>query len=125
VTFLGFLFLAPESAPLTSARCRDSVLAQEKKSDATLKVGQLSEIPRPGGLPVAWSEHTTVNRDGSTMHRARAFVASGDICGDLEFYSQKAISVEDASLKNVFLSFQLDAGYIPRFSDVVLYAQVL
>ncbi len=31
VTLLGFLFLAPEGAPMTSAKCRDAVLAQEKK----------------------------------------------------------------------------------------------
>jgi len=125
VTFLGFLFLAPETAPMTSAKCRDAAVAQEKKTNATLKIARTFEIPRPGGLPVAMVAHTTANRDGSTMYRVRGFVATGDMCGDLEFYSSKAISDEDADLKKVFLSYRLDANYTPQFSDVVLYAQVL
>ena len=51
-------------------------------------------------------------------------MATDDICGDLEFYSSKAISVEDADLKKVFLSFRLDPNYAPQFSDVAMYAQV-
>jgi tetratricopeptide (TPR) repeat protein len=125
VTFLGFLFLAPEATPMTSAKCRDAALTQEKKTNATLKIVRTSEIPRPGGLPVALVAHTTANRDGSTTYRVRGFVATDDICGDLEFYSSKAISDEDADLKKVFLSYQLDPNYTPQFSDVALYAQVL
>ena len=44
VTFLGFLFLAPETAPMTSAACRDAAIAQEKKGNATLKIARTSEI---------------------------------------------------------------------------------
>ena len=65
VTFLGFLFLAPEATPVTSAKCRDSVITQEKKTNATLKIVRTSEIPRSGGLPVALVAYTTANRDGS------------------------------------------------------------
>jgi hypothetical protein len=125
VTFLGFLFLAPEATPMTSTKCRDAALTQEKKTNATLKIVRTLEIPRPGSLPVALVEHTTANRDGSTTYRVRGFVATDDICGDLEFYSRKAISDEDADLKKVFLSYQLDASYTPQFGDVALYAQVL
>jgi len=126
VTFLGFLFLAPEAAPMTSAKCRDAALTQEKKTNATLKVVRTLEISHPGGgLPVALVAHTTVNRDGSTTYRVRGFVATDDICGDLEFYGSKAISDEDADLKKVFLSYRLDPKYTPQFSDVALYAQVL
>jgi tetratricopeptide (TPR) repeat protein len=125
VTFLGFLFLAPEATPMTSAKCRDAAIAQEKKTNTTLKIVRTSEIPRPGGLPVALVAHTTANRDGSTTYRARGFVATDDICGDLEFYSSKPISDEDADLKKAFLSYRLDTNYTPQFSDVTLYAQVL
>jgi len=38
VTFLGFLFVFPELAPLTSAKCRDGILDPEKKGNPTLKV---------------------------------------------------------------------------------------
>src|SRR5579863_1778917 len=64
VIFLGFLFLAPESTPLTSAKCRDAAMDQAKKANATLKIIRTSEIPRQGGLPVAVVVHTTANRDG-------------------------------------------------------------
>src|SRR5215472_16947930 len=45
LTFLAFLFVAPETAPMTSAKCRDTALTQEKKMNATLKIVQTSEIP--------------------------------------------------------------------------------
>ena len=102
VTFLGFLFLAPESKPLTSAKCRDTAIDQATKANAALKIIRTSEISHPGGLPVSLVVHTTANRDGSTMYRVRGFVAADDICGDLEFYSSKPISDEDAELKKAF-----------------------
>jgi hypothetical protein len=125
LTFLGFLFLAPETGPMTSAKCRDAAVAQEKKANATLKIVRTLEIPRQGGLPVALTVHTTANRDGSMTYRVRGFVATDDICGDLEFYGSKPISDEDADLKKAFLTFRLDPGYAPQFSDVAFYAQVL
>ena len=102
VTFLAFLFLAPESSPMTSVQCRETTIAQEAKGNATLKILRKSEIPQPGGMPVALAAHTTTNSDGSTTYRVRGFVTSGDICGDLEFYSTHPISDEDASLKKAF-----------------------
>ena len=76
---------------MTSAKCRDSVITQEKKTNATLKIVRTSEIPRSGGLPVALVAYTTANREGSMTYRVRGFVATDDICGDLEFYSIKPI----------------------------------
>lgn len=125
VTFLGFLFLAPETAPMTSAKCRDAAIAQERKGNATLKIAQTSEVPRSGGLAVAMVEYGNSNRDGSTTYRVRGFVATDDICGDLEFYSSKQISGDDANLKKIFVSYRFDPNYTPQFSDVALYAQVL
>jgi len=125
VTFLAFLFLAPESSPMTSVQCRETTIAQEAKGNATLKILRKSEIPQPGGMPVALAAHTTTNSDGSTTYRVRGFVASGDICGDLEFYSTHPISDEDASLKKAFRTYRLDTNYTPQFADVALYAQVL
>lgn len=123
--FLGFLFVAPETAPMTSAKCRDAALIQDKKANATLRIVRTLEIPRSGSLPVALVTHTTMNPDGSTTFRVRGFVASDDICGDLEFYSGKPISDDDPELKKAFLSFQMDPNHTPLFSDVVMYAQVL
>jgi hypothetical protein len=125
VTFLGFLFLAPETAPMTSAKCRDAAIAQEKKGNATLKIARISEVTRSGGLAVAMVEYGNSNRDGSTTYRVRGFVATDDICGDLEFYSSKQISGDDANLKKTFVSYRFDPNYTPQFSDVAMYAQVL
>jgi tetratricopeptide (TPR) repeat protein len=125
LTFLGFLFLAPENAPMTSGTCRDGVIDQEKKTNATLKILKISDIPQSAGSPVTLVAYTTANRDGSLAYRVRGFVATGDVCGDLEFYSHDQISDEDADLKKAFLSFQLDPAYAPRFGDLALYAQLL
>ncbi len=123
--FLAFLFVAPETAPMTGAKYRDTALTQDKKMNATLKIVRTSEIPCPGGLPVALVTYTTGNRDGSTTYRVRGYVATDDICGDLEFYGSKPINDDDTDLKKTFLSYQMDANYTPQFSDVALYAQVL
>ena len=125
VTFLAFLFLAPESSPMTSVQCRETTIAQEAKANATLKILRTSEILLPGGLPVALVAHTTTNRDGSTTYRVRGFIASGDVCGDLEFYSAHSISEEDANLKKAFITYRLDTDYTPQFADLAFYAQVL
>jgi tetratricopeptide (TPR) repeat protein len=53
------------------------------------------------------------------------FVAIDDLCGVLEFDSQKPISADDADLKKIFGSLTLDPKYSPRFDDVFRYAQVL
>lgn len=125
VTLLAFLFLAPETAPMTGVKCRDAAIAQARQTDPTLKIVRLSEIPRSGGLPVALSDYTTGNRDGTTIYRVRGFVAEGDICGDLEFYSNKPLTGEDLDLKKAFLSYRLDPRYSAQFSDLFFYAQVL
>ncbi|MEO8663028.1 MAG: hypothetical protein ABI693_31505 [Bryobacteraceae bacterium] len=124
-TFLGFLFLVREASPMTGARCREAVLAEEKKANGTLKIITTAEIPRSDALPVALVAYSTANRDGSLAYRVRGFVAANDLCGDLEFYSGKPIGDDDPSLKKAFLSFQLDVNHVPQFSDVALFAEIL
>ena len=58
LTFLVFLFLVPEQAPLTSAKCRDGALQPEKKDNPTLKIIGTSEKARPGTLPVSVVTYT-------------------------------------------------------------------
>jgi hypothetical protein len=55
----------------------------------------------------------------------RGFVATADICGDLEFYSDKPIAADDADLRKIFASYQLDENYVPKFGDIFVYAQLL
>ena len=55
----------------------------------------------------------------------RGFVATDDMCGDLEFYSESPISAEDPDLRKIFESYRLDPNYVPQFKDVFFYAQIL
>jgi tetratricopeptide (TPR) repeat protein len=125
IVFLGFLFTVPESAPATSAKCRDGALKLEMKSNPALRLLRTLEIDRPGDLPVALAAYTKPTRDGSLSYSIRGFVAAGDICGDLEFYSTKPINETDPALKQAFLGYHLDTSYSPQFGDLIMYAQVL
>src|ERR1044071_3538029 len=89
VTFLGFLFLVSDQAPLTAAKCRDGAMEIEKKSNPKLKVIESPEIPGPADPPVLVITYTSKLKDGTTLYIVRGFVATGDTCGDLEFYSNK------------------------------------
>ncbi len=124
IMFLGFLFLVSEPAPLTSAKCRDEALAQAQRDDPNLKDLRTSQIARSDGQPVALASYTTTAR-GAIQYEVRGFIANGDLCGDLEFYSPKPIHASDASLADVFSSYRLDPAYEPGFGDIFLYASIL
>jgi hypothetical protein len=124
-TFLGFLFLFPEKAPLTSAKCLDGVIGPEKKSNSSLKITGTEEISQPGSLPVSLVSYTSRGEGGKTLYLVRGFVATADICGDLEIYSYTPLSLQDPNVKRFFSSFHLDEKYAPRFADQFLYAQIL
>jgi hypothetical protein len=125
ITFLAFLFLAPEQAPLTSEKCRDGALDAEKKSNPSLKIQSTSEISSSGNLPVSMVSYTAQGRGGKVVYIVRGFAATADICGDLEFYSDSPITAEDVDLKKAFKSYKLDAKYTPTFRDALLYGQIL
>ena len=125
LSFLGFLFLVPEQAPLTAAKCRDGALEPEKKGNPTLKVVDQSDLARSGGLPVSLVSYTSRAKDSTTWYMVRGFVAAGDTCGDLEFYANKPISLQDANLKAIFATYALDEHYAPKFTDAFVYAQAL
>jgi hypothetical protein len=122
--FLGFLFLVPEQAPLTSAKCREGVLKELKRNPKT-KILTTLEIDRSDKIPPALVSYSTQGNDGKTWHSMRGFVATGDTCGDLEFYSEDSIGAEDAALKPIFDSYHLDPSYVPQFKDTFFYAQIL
>jgi hypothetical protein len=125
LSFLGFLFLFPEQAPLTSAKCRDEVLGPEKKSNSTLRIVALSEDTRAASSPIALASYTARASGGSTAYMLRGFVAAGDICGDLELYSKSAIDPEDPAVKKILSSYRLDENYSPGSTDAFAYAQIL
>ena len=122
--FLGFLFVFPEQA-LTSRKCREGVLGPLFKSTPSLKMVGTSESSRSDDLTIAYADYEGKKPSGSPVYSARGFLATDDICGDLEFYSDKPIGVEDPELKKIFATYRLDPRYSPKFTDVFLYAQVL
>src|SRR5882762_4950989 len=65
-TLLGFLFLFlfPEQAPMTSAKCRDGVLEPAKKSNPTIKIAATTEMARSDGPPVQLVSYVVQGQDG-------------------------------------------------------------
>src|SRR5271156_212941 len=63
--------------------------------------------------------------NGLPVYSVRAFIATDDICGDLEFYSAKPISADDGDLKSILAGYQFDEYYTPKFADVFVYSQLL
>jgi hypothetical protein len=125
LTFLGFRFLFPEQAPMTSAKCRDGVMGPEKKSNSKLKILAESELAGSGKLPVELVKYSVEGRDGKTRHFLRGFIATGEICGDLEIYSDSLLDADDPTLQEIWKSYRLNPKYAPQFHDVFLYAQIL
>ena len=124
-TFLAFLFVFSDLAPLSGNKCRDGILGPEKKQNPTLKVVSSSEYAVPEGSPVSLVTYTAKGTGGKTSYIVRGFIATGEMCGDLEFYSDTPLSADDPLLKNAFASYGFDQAYVPRYKDVLLYAQVL
>ncbi|HXQ26735.1 MAG TPA: hypothetical protein VN822_10035 [Candidatus Acidoferrales bacterium] len=125
ITFLGFLFIVSGQTSLTGAKCRDGVVEPLKRSNPSLKILAASEIATSNGPPVELVTYTAQGRDGKSLYSMRGFVATGDICGDLELYSETPINPEDSDLKKIFQSYHFDPGYTPQFNDVFLYGQIL
>jgi len=123
ITFLGFLFLVLEQAPLTSAKC-DGAL-EEERNNPSLKSFPIPQSKNLKDVPVAMASYSARGDDGATTYVVRGFVARGDICGDLEIYSKSAIGAEDAGVKRIFDSFRLDPRCEPQFKDMLLFAQIL
>ena len=125
LTFLGFLFQVAEQAALSSAKCRDSTLEQEKKNNPSLKIVHIEDNLQPGALPISLVTYTARGRGDKTAYMVRGFVATADICGDLELYSDTPISSDDADIREIFASYELDQNYAPKFNDLLFYAQIL
>jgi tetratricopeptide (TPR) repeat protein len=124
-TLLGFLFLFPEQAPMTSEKCRDGVLEPAKKSNPTIQIAATTEMARSDGPPVAWVSYVGQGKDGKLVYSVRGFLAMGDICGDLEIYGDDVNVIKDPNLKKVWGSYRFDPNYTPQFNDVSVYAEIL
>ena len=82
-------------------------------------------MARPDGLPIELVNYSVQGRDGKLGYSIRGFVATGDICGDLEFYGTAPINTEDPEVKMFWGSFRFDPDYTPQFHDASLYAEIL
>ena len=122
---LGFLFLFPEQAPMTSAKCRDGIMEPAKNGNSTMTIAGTSQIPRSDSPPVELVGYVAQGRDGKSVYSVRGFLAEGDLCGDLEIYGNDASVISDPNLKKVWESYRLDPRYVPQFNDVFVYAQIL
>ena len=76
---LAFLFAAPDKAPLNASSCRDGVL---KAENAEAAVQNRASMRSTSGVEIALA---VLLAPKDARMSLRAFVASGDLCGDLLF----------------------------------------
>jgi hypothetical protein len=124
-TLLGFLFLFPEQAPMTSAKCRDGVMEPMKKSNPTIQVAASSQMTRSNGPPLELVAYVGQGQGGKLVYSIRGFLAVDDLCGDLEIYGNDVSVISDPNFKRIWDSYHLDPQYLPKFNDVFQYAQIL
>ena len=122
IEFLAFLFIDSDSTQLTGSICMDHILNFEKQRDSTIKNSKTWDTTNRNKQPVAMVSYVDGNR--TLSYHLRGFIAVGDLCGDFEFYSPKAIDAEDPSLKSIFATYSLDPDYVPQFKDAFQYAQI-
>jgi len=103
----------------------EGVMEPMKKSNPGVEVLETSESVNPNGRSIAIARYVTKARNGSVTYSLRGFVAAGDICGDLEFYSSKEFGAENADIKKILASYRLTENYTPRFKDLFVYAKIL
>jgi len=113
LTFLGFLFLVSGQTSLTGTRCLDGAIEPLKKSNSTLKILGTAEIATSKNLPVELIRYTGQGNDGKPVYSARGFVATGNICGDLELYSDTPINPEAPDIKENFPELSLRSWLRP------------
>jgi tetratricopeptide (TPR) repeat protein len=124
-SLLGFLFLFPEQAPMTSAKCRDGVMEPVKKSNPTIQIAASSQMARPDGPPLELVAYVRQGPNEKLVYSVRGFLAIDDLCGDLEIYGDDVSVISDPNLKKIWDSYHLDPQYVPEFNDVFQYAQIL
>lgn len=122
---LAFLFAAPDKAPLTAATCRDGVLASEH-AEAAIQIR--SAIRSESNVEIAMA--VLVSPTNARMS-LRAFVASGDLCGDISFSSVDTTPGDEDAYrqtmelaKQTLLTLTFEPALEPTFTDAFAYAQV-
>ena len=122
VHFLGFLFVWPEAAPLTSETCRGRMIQEERDHVAGPAPSVLREIRNARDQTIAIAEFPPVAHPGF-QHQVRAFVASQDMCADLSFSSSQPLTA--GTLNHLLATINFDPSHRPDFLDQFIYARVL
>ncbi len=122
---LAFLFAAPDKAPLNASSCRDGMLEAEHAEKA---VQNRTSMRSASGVEIALAVLIAPNDARMSL---RAFVASGDLCGDLLFNAtdvqpgdEEAYRLTMETAKQTLLTLTFDPSYKPTFKDVFAYAGV-
>jgi tetratricopeptide (TPR) repeat protein len=121
--FLGFLFVWPEEPNLNAASCRDEMLKKEGPASEQAATNRL-QLRSSSGVDIAIA--LMIPKDASSS-AVRAFVASGDLCGDLTFSSPHPVteqSVPMHKVKDFLLTLKFDPQAKPSFRDAFAYATV-
>jgi hypothetical protein len=120
---LGFLFLWPEKPNLTATSCRDEMLKSEGPA-LQAAVHDRLQMKSASGVDIALALLIPANGARSAV---RAFVASGDLCGDLLFSIDKPVTTKAfpmQQVKDILSSVRFDALARPTFRDAFAYATV-
>jgi tetratricopeptide (TPR) repeat protein len=122
---LAFLFAAPDKAPLNASSCRDGVL---KAEHAEGDVQNRASMRSASGVEIALA---VLIAPKDARMSLRAFVASGDLCGDLLFNAadvqpgdEEAYRRTMETAKQTLLTLMFDPSYKPTFKDAFAYANV-
>ncbi len=122
---LAFLFAAPDKAPLTAVSCRDGMLADEHAEAA---IQSRTTIRSASGVVVALAVLLAPKNARMSL---RAFVASGDLCGDIAFSAADVKPGDEDAYretmelaKQTLLTLTFEPGVKPTFNDAFAYAEV-
>jgi len=122
---LAFLFAAPDKAPLNASSCRNWMLKEEHAEAA---VQNRASMRSTSGVEIALAGMVAPKDARMSL---RAFVASGDLCGDLLFNAADVRPGDEAAYrltmetaKQTLLTLTFDPSYKPTFKDAFVYAEV-
>jgi len=120
---LAFLFVWPEKPHLTAETCRDEML-QSEGPQALAAAPSLASIKSATGVDIAIA--LMIPKDGKSSI-VRAFVASGDLCGDISFTEAQPVTKQMIPMektKSILKTLQFDPQAKPTFRDAFAYATV-
>jgi tetratricopeptide (TPR) repeat protein len=122
---LAFLFVAPEKTPVDASSCRDAML---KAEHAEAAVQDRASMRSRSGVEIAMA---VLLAPKDARMALRAFVGSGDLCGDLLFNAadvrpgdEGAYRLTMETAKQTLLSLIFDPSARPTFQDAFAYASV-